>query len=309
MIKFSVNLLMRNLYLDNRIRQGARLKSLLMTLMVFCISACGGGDSEDPQLSQNACSLFGLTAKIVNGSTCGGTSPVVRLNIGGSASCTGTVISNTKVITAAHCIVRNLADNPSVLPENSVKINSYGLSIQSKKFFLPDSLYRDLSRLKKLFGNFQTEDSKVANKVINNLFDEGLADVAIIEFSDEIPLPSAPLLTSQTLDVGTVFAIFGFGLADPNNFSSGSDEVRSGTMLTDQVGLRNFGSQFRQQGSNTCFGDSGGPAMNIDTKAIVGITSLGSNNCKVGELSIYTGLYNSDIAAFLFNAAPEASYL
>jgi secreted trypsin-like serine protease len=55
--------------------------------------------------------------------------------------------------------------------------------------------------------------------------------------------------------------------------------------------------------SNTCFGDSGGPAFVEDENgglALVGITSTGTNvTCAMGDRSAFTKLTNKTLRAFI----------
>ena len=96
------------------------MNKLIISICVassFLLSACGGSSSSDSSgsssasLSSNACGTIGLNTRVINGSECEGLSksPVVRIVTayasGGVATCSGTMITQTEVLTAGHCII------------------------------------------------------------------------------------------------------------------------------------------------------------------------------------------------------------
>lgn len=289
------------------------LSPLIITLssLVLLVS-CGGGSGGDDAPSTNSCSVIGLNTKIaglqakdiqtkiIGGDSCTGTSSVVPITVveGTSGSrCTATVISDKKIITAAHCVVRRLSSIPYQLPNNSVILGNQ----TSTKISVPSKFFDDLDRLNSRYGNFQSaNDEAKTNEVLNDIFKDGLADVAVVEFRDSLNLPIIKIETTNQINIDQVISIFGYGLTDANNDKSFSNEVRGGEMSIDILGPSNFGAVFRKDGSNTCFGDSGGPVFVGNGEAgIVGITSLGTNSCKVGELSIFTNLATPEVQALL----------
>lgn len=69
--------------------------------------------------------------------------------------------------------------------------------------------------------------------------------------------------------------------------------------------------------SNTCNGDSGGPATYtvvdpngaVSAVGVVGITSTGTvQNCAPGDLSLFTNLQHPDILSFIAEVVPEAVF-
>jgi hypothetical protein len=78
--------------------------------------------------------------------------------------------------------------------------------------------------------------------------------------------------------------------------------------ITDEVVI----AEFAEEGSNTCFGDSGGPATLTFTESdgslhtgLVGVTSGGSSQaCEKGELSSFTNLQAQPVISFIRETVP-----
>ena len=86
------------------------ISGLLACMAALALAACGGSDEDEAAASPQAlCNSIGTQPKIVNGTACGQPeqSSVILLEItsGSSAArCSGTLITPTKVLTAAHCM-------------------------------------------------------------------------------------------------------------------------------------------------------------------------------------------------------------
>ena len=250
----------------------------------------GGSGSESGQLSQNACEDLGLGTKsyqkIVNGTPCTNLerSPVVRLvfiNLGGQTSfCSGTMITNNDVLTAAHCFLLN--------PVRVLMLTGKSLEASTSYEAGSWSVHPNLSA--------------VGNSVKN--------DVAIVHLTEIPNLPTVPVLISQSVDKGEEVSIFGYGTDENGNFDF--EDLQSGEMLVSDVTSTNVSAVFNDEGSNTCQGDSGGPmlARRSGIVAIAGITSSGTVvNCLEGDTSFFTNLNDKSVHDFLQKEVPDASYL
>ena len=84
-----------------------------------------------------------------------------------------------------------------------------------------------------------------------------LNDVAIIQLAESVSHPTLPLALSEDTKAGDRFSIFGFGLDE----KGGRDVLRSGEAEVSSVTDQHIISNFNGEGSNSCSGDSGGPAV------------------------------------------------
>lgn len=262
------------------------LASLLIALITLSHTACGGGGGGD-SLSTNSCSTIGLGPRIINGTNCtAGSSAVVPITLfnrdGSSGLCSGTMLTDNDVLTAAHCFL--LSDVVVAV------VTVGGRDITGKRATLHPSVRRD-----------------VGNPSIL------LNDVAIIQLKESVDTPTLPLLSSRALVPGDVFSIFGYGLDDGDNVGA----LRSGEMRTDAVTNDHINSMYEGEGSNTCNGDSGGPALltfrngnGTAQTGIVGVVSSGSrSDCREGDLSIFTNAQSRTNLDFILSIVPDAEVI
>ncbi len=251
----------------------------LSIALAGCTSSGDDDKSGDSGPQQNACGVLGLASKIINGTACStNNSPVVQLIItnsdGQSGLCTGTMIDPSYVLTAAHCFEGTL---------RSVTVIDNSNQIPAPKVFI--------------HSGYQPTSDRTA--LIN--------DVAIVQLSRATSLPVIPLMTSRGVDSGNIISIFGFGRDNQGTIQV----LRSGQMEVDDVTSNHISSTFNDEGSNTCFGDSGGPAIALNgdgSPGIVGITSTGSRfDCLAGDVSKFTNVQGSSVLSFIKTVVPSAA--
>jgi hypothetical protein len=260
-----------------------RVRVLATVGLAAAIGAACGGSGILPAPSTlftnvNACgAVSGVVtgdAAIVNGTACnGGTASVALLLLKDKdgktfGSCSGSVISSTAVLTAAHC----LHDTGSV----TVAFGSR--EIQAASFsYSPDY---DPNRLDSI-------------------------DVGVVIAPSALNQPVVPILSSRDANVGETAVIAGYG---QSGLASAGDTLRAGTVTVSKVGPVYLETGAGISGSGACPGDSGGPALvSVNgVWAVAGITSTLSGPCVVAT-NTFLSVRNSTVQSFILSKAPDAA--
>ena len=266
-------------------------RTLLIAILTLPVISCSGGGGDSAQAG--AC---GAVTKILNGDTCRNTRSIVRLEItndrGEVSTCTGTFISQTSILTAAHCLLG--AALPFSSPTSiSILFNDRSTSADS---WLVPRLY-------------------VISEVLGG--PDGAFDVAIVKV-DERFMPQAgavpqPLLRSRSPAAGETVTITGFGITEDGTLSL--DKVRAAEVSltgTDQV--NRYVAIPTTENVGVCRGDSGSPLLARSTTGefgIIAVTSFGTEfipgaQCGFGTTSYFAPLDNVGNSAFLDTYAPDA---
>jgi hypothetical protein len=211
--------------------------------------------------SGDACSLIGapgsqISASIINGQVCGtAESAVVQLEMGfrdGSAgSCTGTVISQNAIVSAAHCLDGQVSYVDIFIGSRRVRASSFHSH-----------------------PNWSSSQQALENY-----------DVAVVLVNQPLNAPAFPILSGNDTQptVGEQVLIAGYGRTE----SLKSQGLRAGFMTLSQVTELLIEARFDgKTGSNSCNGDSGGPLFvkRGEQWYLAGDTSNGdAANCGVTE--------------------------
>jgi secreted trypsin-like serine protease len=253
--------------------------TLMLAISFALFLGCGASNSSDQTLTTEIlCGkerLLGQTTKIVGGRECrspNGT--VVKLLLfddeDNQSICSGVRLNATTILTAAHCL------NEFVFSV-SVELAS-GERITPTKI----ALHPEATSLGSLFIN----------------------DVALLTIAPPEGETAPPTVSiAERVTTGDSLTILGYGVTDGAN-QAGSGVLRIGEMQVNDVTTDLFFSDYAPPTqSNTCFGDSGGPAFVEDGNgglALAGITSTGTNvMCALGDRSAFTNLTNNALRAFI----------
>jgi secreted trypsin-like serine protease len=232
---------------------------------------------------------------------------VAFITIDQVASCTGTLVTPTFVVTAGHC--SNLGTGTPV----NVPIGKAGQEIEVTL----GSVKRD---------DPAGEKPAVKRVIVHPdyVFTENGGssyDVALLELatpSKQTPVQIVAKGEEALFAPGTMAQIAGFGLTEENGSSASTmqqaevpittDEYAKGAYDSFEAGTQ-IGAGFPQGGVDSCQGDSGGPLL---VKApdgslrLVGDTSYGDGCARAGKPGIYGRLGSDQMRDFIVANAPDA---
>ncbi|MFG2575107.1 S1 family peptidase [Streptomyces sp. NPDC048481] len=187
--------------------------------------------------------------------------------------CGGTLVSPTKVVTAAHCMAGETTSSVRVVGGRTYLDGTDGTVARVSGIWIhPD--YTDATR-----GD----------------------DVAVLTLATSMPYTAAPYVSSSQTGVyaaGTSARVLGWGTTSENGASSNQLRTATVPVVSDADCTNSYGSDFvptdmvcagfTSGGTDTCQGDSGGPLL--IGGALAGITSWGEGCAEAGHPGVYTRL-------------------
>lgn len=208
------------------------------------------------------------------------TTPIVqvrqRTRDGSELLCTGTLLSQRSVLTAAHCTVQR-ASQMTVM-YNGRRISAIRVAIHPR--------FRSNPR----------------TGALDN-------DVAILQLRRSIAVAPAAIMQSSLPGAEDPIVFYGYGL----NERGQSGILRYGIGFVSRVLSTHITSLFDGQNASTCNGDSGGPAYFIyrnnrgqSVRGLVGVTSTGTSEfCEPGDTSYFVNLQNPTVFNFILKQIPS----
>lgn len=268
-------------------QQTNRVLAVGLLGMICCITSCGGnsdnGSSSKTTANVNAdlaaCSAIGW--KVANGDSCSvGEDPysssIVRLSIFGEDEsmgvCTGTVLDQHTVLTAAHCFM--------------TQATAVGIDTAV------DSVYAS-------GVSVHPEFTAISNELGPIMFN----DVALVFTNEELQAKPASLLLSRAAETGEEAIVSGFGVTEPDD-SPGF--LHAGKASVRDITPNHIFVSFQDDESHPCGGDSGGPLLlwQGEELMIAGVVSQSDPSvvdkiCQPGDLTLYTNTQNASVLNFI----------
>ncbi|MCX5052042.1 MULTISPECIES: S1 family peptidase [unclassified Streptomyces] len=187
--------------------------------------------------------------------------------------CGGTLVSATKVVTAAHCMAGESTSSVRVVGGRTYLNGTNGT----------------VSKVSKIWVNPDYTDATNGD------------DVAVLTLSTVMPYTKASYVSSADTSVyaaGATARILGWGTTSENGSSSNQLRTATVPIVADSSCKSSYGSDFVQTdmvcagystgGTDTCQGDSGGPLL--IGGVLAGITSWGEGCAEAGYPGVYTRL-------------------
>jgi hypothetical protein len=204
---------------------------------------------------------------------------LAQLEDDGSAKphCTGSVIGDRSILTAAHCVgdgrMKGVVEGGRLLflPVSSIENTANPLIV--KTFIFPSGEQPEGLR-------FNEKPDKSLEDDVAILFTDGPIGIPKLELYAAQP-PLADIVANST---PVIFVGYGFN-PSPTTDSRRLGVKREATGPISNPDNRTFLVSVQHTGASTCRGDSGGPALikiGTDYK-ILGITSYGALNCRTGR--------------------------
>jgi Trypsin len=255
--------------------------------LVACV-ACGGGTPEESSEAQQA---------IIGGEPSPPTQDAVvavkaPTSPGEMSGCTGTLIAPNLVATALHCVAFYTAGSFSCNPDGTLGTQRPGdgaigevvvaqqveIRTGADAMALPDASALGIAVL----GTGTTQICR--------------GDLAVVVLDRELELPIAPIRLSRLPEVGEPVEAAGYGATGGDSTPGRS---RRGGLFVSDVGPSGAPEPKATAapgtfvvGEGPCYGDSGGPAFDETTGALLGVFSLvaGSSCTALGVRNVYTTL-------------------
>ncbi len=225
-------------------------------------------------------------------------------------TCTGTLVAPNLVITALHCVTENVLEtfgcnNDGTLEDENRADGALGRLVEPSVVEIYSGLLIDGIVGKEPVAVGARLLGTGSNQICRN-------DLALIVLDRDLDLPISTIRLNSTVRWGDMVRVVGYGLTGLEDDSG--RHTRSGVRIVD-VGPLTDGGELGTAAPRTfvtnegaCHGDSGGPAFDEETGALVGVYSLSAGEtCEsVGIRNVYTHL--NPFSSFVLDAFEEAGH-
>ncbi|MCJ1447078.1 MAG: hypothetical protein MMC23_007587 [Stictis urceolatum] len=209
---------------------------------------------------------------------------IANLQESGSFICGGTILSTTKILTAAHCAVDGSATSFK-FRVGSLQYNSGGTLVSVK------------------------------SKIVHPKYDANTVDYDVAVLTLATPLTFSSTVAAATLvasgaepTAGLSTTVIGWGTTSeggsvsPNLRQVSVPVVNRATCSTDYSGDGSITARMfcaAASGKDSCNGDSGGPIVNTSTKVLLGGVSWGEGCAEAGFPGVYADYANSELNSWI----------
>jgi len=250
-----------------------KFRLILYFFLTCSLISCGGNSSANNSNSNEGCPI---DIRLIGAGLCPALeTSVAKVILSGTelvnseqSICSGVAIANNTILSAAHCFMFTGA--------TSANVSISGKTSMSRKVLLHPRVRVEL------------ESSAIFN------------DVALITLQEPIATKPVKLGIGKELQLNETLFVYGYGKDQFGEFGS----LKAGSMLVSGISSAHLFSLYSGSGTNTCGGDSGGPAFRAKEDGsiggLIGILSTGRlSNCGKGDISLFTRIDQESILSFI----------